>query len=152
MLGGNGSDVLTVNDTYSQVLTGGQGQDEYVLNGTNLDLQWISENGVKGEQDVVRLNGFSKDQLELSRDGGNLLIEAEHMRLAVDRFFVNGGYRIERFELGDCTVWTDSDIEVIIQAMAAAPASGAADDPSEEGSSAQGLNLLLAAGGAPGLI
>ncbi|MGF7031529.1 Ca2+-binding RTX toxin-like protein [Paenibacillus mucilaginosus] len=155
LFGGSGNDVLSVDRIYSIELSGGQGQDEYVLGG-NFEGPWyntISDAGVKGEQDVVRLTNYSKEELTLYRDGDNLVFEAaEDATLRIDRFFVNGAYRIERFELGDGTVWTDSDVEKIIQGMAVAPASGAAGDTQENGSTTQELNLLLTAGGTPALL
>ncbi|MGF7032584.1 Ca2+-binding RTX toxin-like protein [Paenibacillus mucilaginosus] len=151
LLGGSGSDVLTTHGYSSKnILSGGQGQDHYVMDSV-LGSSVVSDAGVKGEQDTLTFAALGRDDLTLSRDGGNLVIEAGGEELTVDRFFVNGGYRIERFELADGTVWTDTDVEKMIQAMAAAPAAGSAGDELEAGAGAQELNLLLAAGGAPDL-
>ncbi|WP_426455055.1 calcium-binding protein [Paenibacillus sp. S-38] len=151
LFGGSGNDVLTtLGSSSNNWLSGGQGEDRYVV-GSVLGSSLVADYGNKGEQDTLVFADLGRDDLSLSRDGANLVFEADGQELIVDRFFVNGSYRIERFELADGTVWTDSDVEKIIQAMAAAPASGGAGEAAEAAGSAQELSLLLAAGGAPAL-
>nr|WP_041619230.1 calcium-binding protein [Paenibacillus mucilaginosus] len=148
LFGGSGNDVLTtLGSSRENWLMGEQGQDRYVIDSA-LGSSLVSDYGIKGEQDTVVFASLGRDDLSLSRDGAHLVFEAGGEELIVDRFFVNGSYRIERFELADGTVWTDTDVEKIIQAMAAEPEAGASGDAADAGARAQELSLLLAAGGA----
>ncbi|MGF7032583.1 Ca2+-binding RTX toxin-like protein [Paenibacillus mucilaginosus] len=150
LLGGTGNDVLTVvSYNGGNTLTGGQGEDTYVIN-LLANSSVVSDNGTKGEQDTLAFGFLTHHGIDVSREGDDLVLSGySDMQVTVDRFFVNGSCRIERLEFKDGVVWTDTDVEKMIQAMAASPEAGASGDAQEAGAGAQELNLLLAAGGAP---
>ncbi|MGF7036750.1 Ca2+-binding RTX toxin-like protein [Paenibacillus mucilaginosus] len=125
LIGGVGQDILSIggNGVGGNTLTGGQGEDRYIITdlaGSNI----IKEEGAAGEVDIIQFaqQGIGPSNVDVSRSGKNLALtyteNGNEETLLVDRFFTNGGYRVERFEFSEGTTWTDTHVTQMVQAMA----------------------------------
>ncbi|AFC32858.1 putative calcium binding hemolysin protein [Paenibacillus mucilaginosus 3016] len=134
------------------VLSGGAGADVYDI-GPDFRRSVIREEGLAGETDTVHLyDEYRASDATVSRSGSDLVVNlgewnGSQQALTVERFFESAAQRIERFEFGDGSVWTDTQVEQLVQAAAAASGTaGGNTDPA--GASAAGLRELLLAAGA----
>lgn len=149
--GGNGADELAVEGyewtgySLENTLTGGRGADTYRI-GEGTGLNTIREEGAAGETDrVIFTAAAAADITTVQRQGGDLELSDGGERLIVNHFFDHAGYRVERFEFADGTVWTDKQVESLIQSMAAAQSDPGHAAGETSGASAAELSLLLAA-------
>ncbi|MGH8579927.1 MAG: calcium-binding protein [Gammaproteobacteria bacterium] len=126
--GGNGADVLeggAGNDT----LIGGSGGDRYLFSrGDGHDL--IQEQaGVAGEKDSVRFGPLlDPDELWFSRSGDDLSIAVLGAPdgITIQNWYSGPEYRVEEFHTTDGSVLYESQVQQLVQAMAAfdRPAAG----------------------------
>ncbi len=126
--GANGRDVLegaAGNDT----LMGGAGADRYLFNrGDGLDL--IQEQaGLAGENDSVHFGpGLDPDELWFSRMGDDLKIAVlgGADELTLQKWYSGPEHRVEEFHTADGAVLYESQVQQLVQAMAAfnPPAAG----------------------------
>ncbi|WP_426446633.1 calcium-binding protein [Paenibacillus sp. S-38] len=150
--GGAGSDTLSVTGytwtgySLENTLTGGKGEDLYEI-GPGVGTNTIREDGVWNEQDRVRFLAVDADEVSASRTGDDLEISngTGTERLIVEHFFDSKAARIEQFEFADGAVWTDKEVESLIQAMAAAPGTGGTHEAASVSERGDELSLLLAA-------
>ncbi|MGH8658773.1 MAG: calcium-binding protein [Gammaproteobacteria bacterium] len=126
--GGNGADMLeggAGNDT----LMGGSGGDRYLFSrGDGRDL--IQEQaGVAGENDSVQFGpGLDPDQLWFSRSGDDLSITVlgGPDGITIQKWYSGSEDRVEEFHTTDGSVLYESQVQQLVQAMAAfdPPAAG----------------------------
>ncbi|MGH9891384.1 MAG: calcium-binding protein, partial [bacterium] len=126
--GGSGADVLeggAGNDT----LMGGSGRDRYLFSrGDGRDL--IQEQaGVSGEDDSVHFGpGLDPDELWFSRSGDDLSIAVLGGTdgITIQTWYSGPEYRVEEFHTADGSVLYESQVQQLVQAMAAfnPPAAG----------------------------
>ncbi|MGF7036476.1 Ca2+-binding RTX toxin-like protein [Paenibacillus mucilaginosus] len=135
LLGGTGSDTLSVSGYFfgqstDNVLSGGAGADVYDI-GPDFRRSVIREEGLAGETDTVHLyDEYRASDATVSRSGSDLVLNlgewnGSQQALTVERFFDSAAQRIERFEFGDGSVWTDT------QDGAAGPGCGIGDSRRE---------------------
>ncbi|MGF7031639.1 Ca2+-binding RTX toxin-like protein [Paenibacillus mucilaginosus] len=148
--GGSGNDELALHgwETRGNTLSGGRGSDTYRI-GEGALLNTIRDEGLSGETDRVIFEAVSAPEVTVNRQGNDLGLFSEAEKLLVQDFFGGAGQRVERFEFADGTIWTDKQVETLIQAMAAGGSSaGSADGESSLHAPAE-LSLLLMGTGTP---
>jgi Ca2+-binding RTX toxin-like protein len=137
LFGGEGNDTLNGNagdDTFTgglgtDRLTGGQGNDTYRLGrGDGADTV-VENDATVGNADVAQfLAGISADQIWLRHVGNNLeaSIIGTTDKLTVQNWYLGGQYHVEQFKTADGKLLLDSQVENLVQAMAAfaPPAAG----------------------------
>ena len=127
-LGGN--DTLTgtySNDTLDggiglDTLSGGSGNDTYVL-GRDYGADLIRENDTTaGNTDVAKfMSGIATDQIWLRHVGNNLeaSIIGTSDKLTIENWYTGNAYHVEQFKTADGKTLLDSNVEALVQAMAA---------------------------------
>ncbi len=128
MDGGIGNDTLTGgqgNDT----LQGGLGSDLYLFNRGDGADTWKENDATLGNLDIARFGaGIAHDQIWFRHVGNDLearVIGTTDKALIKD-WYTSSANHIERFEAGDGMALLDSQVDALVQAMAAfaPPASG----------------------------
>jgi Ca2+-binding RTX toxin-like protein len=123
-----GSDTLNGgagNDT----LKGGTGNDTYVL-GRGYGVDTIIENdATAGNSDTAQFNtGISTDQLWFQHVGNNLEVSiiGTSDKFSIQNWYSGSAYHVEQFKTSDGKVLMDSQVDVLVNAMAVftAPAAG----------------------------
>ncbi|AEI43329.1 calcium-binding protein [Paenibacillus mucilaginosus] len=133
--GGTGEDTLRAYTDYrtlsdGNLFIGGTGGDRYeieVIGDIYGGGHTIREQGSAGETDTLRFfGGASPGDMRVIRDGHSLYMhQGEYgVTVNIEHFFDNAGYRIERFEFEDGTVWTDKEVEQMALAMAGSTGAG----------------------------
>ncbi|WP_426452423.1 calcium-binding protein [Paenibacillus sp. S-38] len=160
MIGGSGNDRLDVggniyNDLdLNDTMIGGPGADLYAI-GPAVGKCTIRDDGLAGEVDTLNLlsAGYNLNETQFTREEDDLIVTLvdevnELNEVIVEGFFGNPASRIERFVYGegeDSFVFTDEDVERMIQASAAsAGTAGAYEKVSDTG--AQLHELLIGPG------
>jgi Ca2+-binding RTX toxin-like protein len=126
--GNSGNDILdggTGNDT----LTGGIGNDTYILGGGYGTDTIIESDSTSGNTDIAQFNsGIAIDQLWFKHVGNNLeaSIIGSDDKFSIQNWYSGSTYHIEQFKTSDGKVLLDTQVEVLVSAMAAftAPAAG----------------------------
>jgi Ca2+-binding RTX toxin-like protein len=128
LAGGDGADTLNAgagNDT----VTGGKGNDTYLFGRGDGADTWIENDATAGNLDTARFGlDVLYDQIWLSKVGNNL--EAQIIGTAdkavMKDWYLGSARHTERFEAGDGRVLLDSQVDALVQAMAAfaPPAAG----------------------------
>ena len=119
LTGGEGNDTLS----------GGAGDDTYVF-GRGHGSDFLRENDVSaGNADVARfLEGIGTDQIWLRHVSNNLEVSliGTADKLTIANWYLGSQYRIEQFRTADNMMLLDSQVENLVQAMAAfaPPAAG----------------------------
>jgi Ca2+-binding RTX toxin-like protein len=127
LTGNAGNDTLDGN-AGTDILIGGTGSDTYLL-GAGYGSDTIRENdATAGNADLVQvLSGTSADQLWLRHVGNNL--EASIMgttdKLTLENWYLGAAYHVEQFRTADGKLLLDSQVENLVQAMAAFAPPGA---------------------------
>jgi Ca2+-binding RTX toxin-like protein len=128
--GGQGNDAITgsaANDTLvggtgSDRLKGGLGSDTYRIGrGDGIDTVAESD-ATPGNMDAVEfLAGIAADQIWMRHVGNNLeaSVIGSADRLIVENWYLGSQYHIEQFRTGDGRLLLDSQVENLVQAMAA---------------------------------
>ncbi|MBS4050310.1 MAG: hypothetical protein KGZ69_03840, partial [Methylomonas sp.] len=124
----DGNDLLD-GGTGADILIGGQGSDTYVL-GRGYGTDTVIENdAVAGNVDVGQfLSDISADQIWFQHIGNDLeaSIIGTDDRLIVRDWYSGSAYRVEQFKTTDGLTLLDSQVENLVNAMAAfaPPAAG----------------------------
>jgi Ca2+-binding RTX toxin-like protein len=127
LTGNAGNDTLDGN-AGTDILIGGTGSDTYLF-GAGYGSDTIRENdATAGNADLVQvLSGTSADQLWLRHVGNNL--EASIMgttdKLTLENWYLGAAYHVEQFRTADGKLLLDSQVENLVQAMAAFAPPGA---------------------------
>ncbi|AFC30196.1 RTX toxins and-related Ca2+-binding protein [Paenibacillus mucilaginosus 3016] len=148
LTGGAGSDELSVKlqDTSDNTLSGGRGSDTYRI-GEDTGLNWIREEGLVRETDRVIFEAVSASEVTVGRQGNALQIYSESEKLLIEDFWGKAGSRVEQFLFSDGTLWTDKQVESLIQAMAASGTAAGTADGNTASPAPEMLSLLLAGQG-----
>ncbi|MDP1734100.1 MAG: calcium-binding protein, partial [Sulfuritalea sp.] len=121
LTGNAGSDTLD-GRAGTDVLVGGSGNDTYVL-GRGYGSDTVRENdATAGNTDTARfLAGIAADQIWLRHVGNNLeaSIIGTTDKLTVENWYLGSNYHIEQFKTADGKLLLDSQVENLVQAMAA---------------------------------
>ncbi|WP_426454155.1 calcium-binding protein [Paenibacillus sp. S-38] len=146
--GGAGSDELVVRlqGTSDNTLSGGRGSDTYRV-GDETGLNLIREEGLARETDRVIFEAVGASEVTVGRQGIDLQLYSETEKLLVEDFWGKAGSRVEQFEFSDGTVWTDKQVELLIQAMTASGTSAGTADEKTDAPASTDLSLLLAGQG-----
>jgi len=137
LTGTTGNNTLTGNagnDTLdgragTDVLIGGTGDDTYVL-GRGYGSDTVRENdATSGNTDVAQfLAGISTDQIWLRHAGNNLEVSVIGTtdKLTIENWYLGNQYHVEQFKTADNKLLLDTQVENLVQAMAAfaPPAAG----------------------------
>jgi Ca2+-binding RTX toxin-like protein len=137
LIGNSGNNSLVADSGSDQLqggagndnLQGGLGNDTYLFNrGDGVDA-WIENDATFGNLDIARFGAdIAHDQLWFRKIGNDLetRIIGTSDRTLVKNWYSGDGNHIERFEAGDGRVLLDSQIDNLVQAMAAfaPPAAG----------------------------
>ncbi|MGF7036052.1 Ca2+-binding RTX toxin-like protein [Paenibacillus mucilaginosus] len=163
MIGGSGNDRLQlggniyINEDLNSTMIGGSGSDLYVI-GPAVGKCTIQDDGLAGEVDTLNIltATYMVGETQFTREEGDLIITLidevnEQHEVLVEGFFGSPASRIERFVYGegeDSFVFTDADVERMIQAASAASAStaGAYEKVSVTGAQLQELLIGPAIG------
>ena len=155
VFGGAGDDVLygdAGNDrldggTGSDTLYGGAGNDTYVF-GRGAGADVVSENdAAAGNSDVASFGaGLAYDQLWFAKSGNNLEVSivGASDKLTVSNWYAGSQYRVEQFKTADGKLLLESQVQNLVDAMAAF-APPAAGQSNLTGSAASTLAPVLAA-------
>ncbi|MBK9327636.1 MAG: putative Ig domain-containing protein [Hydrogenophilales bacterium] len=129
ILTGNGGANTLDGGAGNDILQGGKGNDTYLFNrGGGVDT-WIENDAAVGNVDVGRFGlDILHDQIWFLRKGNNLEMSAigTSDKAVLKDWYLSGARHLERFEAGDGRVLLDSQVDVLVQAMAAfaPPAAG----------------------------
>src|SRR2546430_7433624 len=119
--GGAGRDTLD-GGAGSDVLVGGTGNDTYVL-GRGYDGEIVRESDkTKGNTDVAQfLEGVAKDQIWFQRSGSDLVVSiiGTSDQLSIQDWYRGSQYRVEQFKTADGATLLDSQVQNLVNAMAA---------------------------------
>jgi Ca2+-binding RTX toxin-like protein len=145
--GGAGNDTLSGsfgNDTY--VLGRGYGSDAVRETDRHGDGGW-ADNATVGDNDVVQFGaGISADQIWLARAGDNLVasVIGTSDQLVIENWYLAAQNRIEQFQTASGAVLLESQVQNLVDAMAAfaPPAPGVTSLPADY---AAQLNAVIAA-------
>jgi Ca2+-binding RTX toxin-like protein len=123
--GGAGNDTLS-GGAGVDTLSGGLGNDVYLMaRGAGVDTV-IDADTTVGNVDVIRFAAdVSGAQILFSHVGNNLeaAISGTSDKIIVQNWYLAAANHVERFEAGDGTVWTDTQFQSLVAAVAAfAPA------------------------------
>jgi Ca2+-binding RTX toxin-like protein len=134
LTGGAGNDTLN-GSTGNDTLQGGLGNDTYLLNRGDGSDTWVENDATVGNLDVARFGlDVLYDQIWLKRSGNNLeaRIIGTSDKAVMKDWYLGSTYHTERFEAGDGRVLLDSQVDALVQAMAAfaPPAAGQTTLPS----------------------
>ncbi|SDZ60258.1 Ca2+-binding protein, RTX toxin-related [Variovorax sp. YR266] len=153
--GGEGNDTLNGeagNDTLdggagNDTLNGGAGNDTYLFGrGSGRDTAYDYDT-VAGNSDSTQFgSGVSAEQLWFTKSGNDLSVSIIGTidQLTISNWYASGSYRVEQFKTSDGKVLLDSQVQNLVDAMAAfsPPAAGQTTLPSSYQSS---LNTVIAA-------
>ncbi|WP_426390470.1 calcium-binding protein [Variovorax sp. R-27] len=153
--GGEGNDTLSGdagNDTLdggagNDTLNGGAGSDTYLFGrGSGRDTAYDYDT-VAGNSDSTQFgSGVSAEQLWFTKSGNDLSVSIIGTidQLTISNWYASGSYRVEQFKTSDGKVLLDSQVQNLVDAMAAfsPPAAGQTTLPSSYQSS---LNTVIAA-------
>ncbi|RQO49210.1 calcium-binding protein, partial [Variovorax sp. KBW07] len=153
--GGDGNDTLNGdagNDTLdggagNDALNGGVGNDTYLF-GRGSGRDTVSDyDTTAGNLDSAQISaGVSADQLWFTKNGNDLSVTiiGTSDQLTISNWYASGSYRIEQFKTSDGRVLLDSQVQSLVDAMAAfsPPTAGETNLPSSYQSS---LNTVIAA-------
>jgi Ca2+-binding RTX toxin-like protein len=126
---GNGANNIMMGLAGNDTLKGGKGGDTYVFGrGDGVDT-WIENDTTAGNIDIGSFAiDIAHDQLWFRRNGNNLeaLVIGTGDRVVVKDWYKGNAYHLERFESGDGMVLLDSQVQALVDAMAAfaPPAAG----------------------------
>jgi Ca2+-binding RTX toxin-like protein len=121
IIGSNGNDVLAGLGGPDQI-SGGLGNDAYLFNrGDGVDT-WIENDATAGNQDIARFGlDVLYDQIWFQKKGNNL--EAQIIgttdKAIIKDWYLGGARQIERFETADGHALLNSQLDQLVQAMAA---------------------------------
>jgi len=127
--GGSGGSGGTTTAVAGDTLTGGTGDDTYVF-GRGYGRDTVIENDAgAGNSDLVRFaSGVAVEQLWFRHVGNDLeaSIIGTADKLIVQNWYLGSAYHVERFQSADNQLLLDTQVENLVQAMAALtpPASG----------------------------
>ena len=126
---GNALGNVLVGNSGANVLAGGAGNDSYILNrGDGADT--ITENdATAGNTDVALFGaGITTDQLWFTKTGNNLdvAIIGTSDKFSISNWYLGNQYHVEQFKTSDGKTLLDSQVQNLVQAMAAfaPPAAG----------------------------
>ncbi|MDP2792567.1 MAG: calcium-binding protein, partial [Sulfurisoma sp.] len=128
LTGNAGNDTLD-GKAGTDILIGGTGSDTYLL-GAGYGSDTIRENdATAGNADAARfLTGISADQIWLRHVGNNLEagIIGSTDTLTLENWYLGSAYHVEQFKTADGRLLLDTQVENLVQAMAAfaPPAAG----------------------------
>jgi Ca2+-binding RTX toxin-like protein len=128
-LTGNGGANTLDGGAGNDILQGGKGNDTYLFNrGGGVDT-WIENDAAVGNVDVGRFGlDILHDQIWFLHKGNNLEMSAigTSDKAVLKDWYLGGARHLERFEAGDGRVLLDSQVDALVQAMAAfaPPAAG----------------------------
>lgn len=151
LVAGNASDDMLQGGAGSDVLVGGAGNDTYQLTpGAGSDII-LDNDGAKGNTDVAQFGaGINADQLWFRHVGNNLEVSiiGTSDSFTIGNWYVGSQYRVERFQIGDGRQLLDSQVQSLVEAMAAfaPPAAGQTTLPDNY---AAALNPVIAANWQP---
>ena len=130
LFGGNGVDTLNGNagddtldgGTGNDILNGGAGNDSYIL-GLGYGSDTIQESDATvGNADVARFtSGIATDQLWFRQVGNNLEVSiiGTSDKFTIQNWYSAAANHVEQFRTADNKVLLDSQVENLVQAMAA---------------------------------
>lgn len=133
LTGGAGNDRLD-GGAGADKLVGGTGNDTYVL-GRGHGAETITENdATAGNTDAAEfMAGITTDQLWFRHVGNNLEVSiiGTTDKLTVQNWYLGSAYHVEQFRTADNHVLLDTQVEALVQAMAAftPPAAGQSNLP-----------------------
>ena len=113
----------------ADILVGGTGHDSYWL-GRGYGIDSITENdATAGNTDVGRFEaGIATDQLWFAKSGNHLDVSiiGTNDRFTISNWYLGNQYRVEQFKTSDGKTLLDSQVQNLVQAMAAfsPPAAG----------------------------
>jgi hypothetical protein len=121
-LTGNGGANTLDGGAGNDILQGGKGNDTYLFNrGGGVDT-WIENDAAVGNVDVGRFGlDTLHDQIWFLRKGNNLEMSAigTSDKAVLKDWYLGAARHLERFEAGDGRVLLDSQVDALVQAMAA---------------------------------
>jgi Ca2+-binding RTX toxin-like protein len=126
--GGSGNDTLD-GGAGNDNLNGEIGNDTYLLGlGSGADTI-IESDSTAGNTDILSLApGISVDQLWFSRSGNNLVVSiiGTSDAMTISNWYAGNAYHVEQFKTADGKTLLDSQVQNLVQAMAAfaPPAAG----------------------------
>ncbi|MCG7213218.1 calcium-binding protein [Paenibacillus mucilaginosus] len=158
MIGGSGNDSLMLGGNIyksgdlNTTMIGGSGSDLYAI-GPTVGKCTIQDDGLAGEVDTLNIltATYKVGETQFTREEGDLIVTLidevnEQHEVLVEGFFGSPASRIERFVYGegeDSFVFTDADVERMIQAASAASASTAGEYEKVSVTGAQLQELLI---------
>jgi Ca2+-binding RTX toxin-like protein len=121
LTGGEGADILD-GGADIDYLSGNDGADIYMFaRGSDQDAIYEYDQG-SGGNDIVRFDtGIAVDQLWFSQVGNNLEVSiiGTSDNISIQNWYSDSAYRIEQFRTADSRLLLDSQVENLVQAMAA---------------------------------
>jgi Ca2+-binding RTX toxin-like protein len=147
MLEGNAENNVFTAGHSADTLDGGRGNDTYVFSrGSGADL--VTENdATAGNTDVASFGtGISSEQLWFAKSGSDLQVSiiGTTDTLTVSNWYLSSQYHVEQFKTADGKLLLDSQVQNLVNAMAAF-APPAAGQSNLGGSTASALAPVLAA-------
>ncbi|MDP2831692.1 MAG: calcium-binding protein [Pseudomonadota bacterium] len=126
--GGGGNDALQ-GRAGNDYLDGGAGNDTYQFNRGDGSDSWTDNDATLGNTDVARFGAdIAHDQIWFRKVGNDLETQVIGTtdKTLVKNWYTGSNYHLERFESGNGKVLLDSQIDALVQAMAAftPPAAG----------------------------
>ena len=128
LTGGNGNDILD-GAAGTDSLVGGIGNDTYVF-GRGYGSDTVQENdATAGNRDTLQFTGgIATDQIWLRKVSNNLEVSVIGTadKMTISNWYLGSQYRVEEFKTSDGKVLLDSQVQNLVQAMAAfaPPAAG----------------------------
>ena len=120
--GGRGNDRLR-GGVGADRLIGGEGADHYLFSRNDgQDIIQETDQTAGAQNDILKFNaGVDHDQLWFSRSRNDLNIQiiGTHDRITIDGWYSSPAKRIEVFQSGDNFSTTDTQVDLLVQAMAA---------------------------------
>jgi Ca2+-binding RTX toxin-like protein len=105
LYGGPGDDTLDGGD-FNNTLSGGLGNDVYIFGSGTRENNFVSEyDETSGNMDTILVNGFSPNDVLLSRIDDNLVLTSFDNVMTVHNWFLDDAYKIESIMFDDGTVW-----------------------------------------------
>lgn len=128
--GGRGNDTLQGAEG-RDLLIGGAGSDTYVFaTGDGQDIINNLSNTPDADTDALRIEGTVRENLWLSRNGDNLVIDVmgSEDRITIQGWYTNSAQQLDVIQAGDSSLYANQ-VDTLVNAMAAfgAPAGGLVD-------------------------
>lgn len=118
---GNALDNTLIGNSAANILTGGKGNDAYIL-GRGYGTDTVIENdSTTGNIDIAQfLSGISTDQIWFQHVGNNLEVSVigSADKLVIKDWYLGSAYHVERFKTADGMTLLDSQVENLVIAMA----------------------------------